>query len=153
MTSRKCLLVRTPDSRNLFVDLACRREADELAALFGTEAVLVRAAGVETLGPDGLVQAFCDGNFRQAAVYRPVPSPRPRRAILAASHDIQDAIRSQLLAGQAVSLAGVRQAWQAQHGLTTACLCNHLKRAVRRLRQEGHAVVKTGRGRYQLSSG
>lgn len=153
--SKKCLLIQTKDGKKFLTSEKHLPMLIEFAKTFCAEIHLVEANMKEkVLDLKPLTASLCNPEYKAEPKYKAVErlypkSKRTRKSILEDAKIIRRHIRDKMLAGQPVSLKDLKEAYK-NHGLTDACLCNHLTAVRKDLVIAGQKVQKLGAGKYKV---
>lgn len=155
--TNRLLMIRMKDRRRFFTQQQNLPSLAEFAKAFRAEIAIVNPiTSVQTLDLTSLAQALCelegdDKKCKVEVVEWIYPSNRRRRTVLLTNAmSIQEFIRKQMLAGNAVSLKELKNRF-GELDLTDSCLCNHFAQVRKRLVEQGLRVVKVGAGKYSVA--
>jgi hypothetical protein len=154
---KRCLMIQMPDHRRFFTPEKNYPQLIEFSKVFGAELSIVRVEPEAVRDIEDVVPLFCDGNSAESVKFELVEIKRPnkrrndRRSILKLAGQIRRQISSALLAGKCVSLTGLRKKY-CKYGLSTSCLCNHVRFVKEALESQGYQVERSQRGCYKLTA-
>jgi hypothetical protein len=153
MKDYKCLMIKTKDRRKFFTHEKNFRPLVEFSKVFKAEVSVVKVQEAEVLALCDLAPALCDPSYSpgphpqyQVIKVKIPQSRRLRQDILKNANRIRQQIRKKFIAGKELSL---KQLCRDFTGLTSACLCNHMRMVREELEKEGYQFKKTGGGKYQ----
>ena len=153
----QCLLLKTPDERLFFTEENNFKLLLEFARTFDAEISVIKTKqAVEMLDMDDLVKSICSPAKTEVAEYSvlEVKLEAPKRASatryekLKKTHEVNDFIRAELLAGKIVSLASLEEKYKEW---SKSALSSHLTRAKRELQAQGHYITRDKQGQYRLT--
>jgi hypothetical protein len=150
MNNKNCILVKTKDKRRF---LTYKKNAPlliEFSKTFGAEISIVQIQNSEkVLKLEELVPAICDGNYnyppkKYQMIEKILPkNGKSRKDMLENSKKIRNYIQRELIKGKEVSLKSVRNKFKDLE-ITSACLCNHIKKVIKDMNKNGNRIQKTG---------
>ncbi len=166
--SKRCLLLRLPDSREVFTHEKYHNTLLEFAKSFGVKILTVEADFPNLLHPKDIAKIFCDQNKEvfNTCSYR-VVSHQPsttktinqhtsfssvgaREKMLQKVSDVRSYIESQFLEGNTVRIKELHHRFQ-KHNIAVSTLYRHLSYVKDRLKAQGRQVVKVAAGCYRLA--
>ncbi len=165
--SKRCLLLRLPDSREVFTHEKHHNTLLEFAKNFGVKIFTVEAEFPKLLHPSEIASIFCDQNKEMfnTCSYRVVnhqsstktinhhtsfSSAGAREKMLQKVSDVRSYIESQFLEGNVVRLKELHHRFQ-KHNIAVSTLYRHLAYVKDRLKSQGHKIIKVATGCYKLA--
>ncbi len=153
--SNTCLLIKTKDNRQYLTHEKNLPSLVEFAKTFRAEIYKATPlTGQKVLELKQLITSICATDYESPAAeiaVRIFPNASERRKKLSTAKKIKGYIESQLITGQAVSLATLKERY-ADTGVSVASLCNHMSVVRSKLRSSGYKIDKLGAGIYKVKS-
>lgn len=152
-----CLMIETKDRRKFFTHEKNFPQLIDFAKTFDAEISVVKLEEGQVLDLAELAPALCDAGYRRPrSSYKVLetklaPRTNSRSTILRNAEKINSYVMERFLSGETVSLSELKEKFR-KHKLTTACFCNHVRRAMDELKKDGMEVEKLGAGKYRLAS-
>lgn len=153
----KCLLLKTPDDRHFFTEEKNYSLLLEFGRTFDAEISIVKTKDqVEVLDMDDLVKSICtlqkdehpEYDVVEIKLAAPAKSAAGRQEKLKKTHEVNDFIRAEFLAGKIVSLSGLEEKYT---DWSKSALSAHLTRTKRELQAQGHFITRDKQGQYRIS--
>lgn len=148
-----CLMIETKDKRKFFTHEKNFPMLIDFAKTFNAEISVVKLQEGQILDLADLAPALCDATYKRPKSNYEIletklsPQHHTRDSILKTSEKIQAYITERFQAGEAVSLSDLKEKFR-KYKLTTACFCNHVKRAMDAMNVD---FDKMGAGKYKVS--
>ena len=150
-----CLMIETKDRRKFFTHEKNFPQLIDFAKTFDAEISVVKLEEGQVLELTELAPALCDAGYRrprssyQLLETKLAPRSNSRSSILRNAEKIQGYVMERFLNGDVVCLSELKEKFR-KHKLTTACFCNHIRRAMDDLKKEGIVTEKIGAGKYKI---
>ena len=151
----KCLLIETKDKRVFFTHETNLLKIQELSNIFNAEIFHATTCdNTKLLDLQELATAFCDSSYKsEPCEYKKLKSQitltsKKRTEILEIAEKIKQYITNQFISNKSVSLKNLKDKFPS---LTSATLCNHIRRAKIILEAKGYKFVKSSAGTYRIS--
>jgi hypothetical protein len=148
----KCLLIKTRDKRSFFTDEKNYSQLSEFSKTFNAEISIVVAENAKLMDLSELTRAFCDSSYKtDISEYKEVGknlqlNTRKRTDILKIAEKVKKYITRQFITYKPVSLYDLKNKFQ---NLTSAALCNHVRRVKQELELQGYKFTKSSAGTYK----
>jgi hypothetical protein len=160
--TKRCLLLRLPDSREVFTHEKHQNSLSEFAKTFNVKIIPVEAESPVLLHPKQIAQVFCDQSqqtFSNCSYRLLNPqstktltgyAPNARNQMLQKVSDVRSYIEAQFLEGQVVDIKKLHHRF-SKHNIAVSTLYRHLAYVKAKLNAEGHRVMKVKTGCYRLA--
>lgn len=152
----KCLLLETKDKRKFFTHEKNFLQLIEFSRTFNAEISVVKMEQTELLDLKDLAPAICDAHYKKPKIPYEIietkleSSRKARNEILKVADMVNKHILEQFSQGLDVSLKGLKSKFK-RYRLTSATLCNHMRRAKIQLEKQGLKFSKIGAGTYRAT--
>lgn len=162
--SKRCLLLKLPDNREIFTHEKHHHTLLEFAKTFDVKIFTVEADEPELLHPRDIAKAFCDPNeddFRSCS-YQVVDTStgekttstvtvdNNRKKMLQKVYDIRSYIEDQFLEKNTVRIKELHHFFK-KHQIAVSTLYRHLSYVKDKLQKEGYKFTKISAGCYRLT--
>lgn len=146
----KCLLIETADKRKFFTTEKNLPHLVEFSKTFNAKISLVKIENGNLLELDELAQAICNQNEEKTKiVFEKIDTKSKSRSdILNLASKIQAHIINQCITKQTINLKDLKKQF---NNLSTAAICNHIRRVKIDLEARGYKFKKIAAGFYQIS--
>ena len=144
----KCLLIETIDKRKFLTHEENFSKLTEFSKIFNAEISLVKIENGNILELDELVAAICNQTETKVTFEKlPEKTTRSRTEILELASKIHNYIINQCINKKLINLKDLKNKFD---NVTTAAICNHIRRAKDTLASRGYKFKKIGAGIYQV---
>lgn len=146
--SKKCLLLKFPDEREVFTHEKYQHIFIEFSKSFNVKMFNVEADDPILLHPKDVVKCFCDQNVETNTkcnyklFHNKIKKTR--------SYDLKEYIETNLLEGNIVSIKELYNKFQ-KHNLSVSTIYRHLNFVKNKLQKEGKKIEKISVGCYRIS--
>lgn len=157
--SKRCLLLKLPDSREVFTHEKNHNILFEFSKSFGIKIITVEADYPNLMNPKEIAKIICDQNSDtfNTCSYRVVGVTRLNQNFLVGSReqmlqkvsDVRSYIENQFLEGNMVRIKELHHRFQ-KHNIAVSTLYRHLAYVKDKLKEQGKEVVKVKAGCYLL---
>lgn len=154
--SKRCLLLRFPDNREVFTHEKYQSDLVEFIKVFNVKLFTVEANSPSLLNIKAVIKIFCDHNKDNFEVcsYRMVgdlPShDTSRESVLKKVSDIRSYIENIFLQGNVVRIKELHHHF-IKHNIAVSTIYRHLSYVKDKLIQEGKKIEKIATGCYKLT--
>lgn len=155
--AKRCLLLKFPDSREVFTSEKYYNSLLELSKSFGVKIMTVEADNPSLLKIKDIAQIFCDQNKDPLVTcsYRIVPQTAKsdlgiREKMLQKVSDVRSYIENQFIEGNVVRIKELHHKFQ-KHNIAVSTLYRHLSYVKEKLESENKKIIKINTGCYKIA--